>query len=229
MPDFATSQLNTTERDELLIRVRDGLGGIISGVVADYASLPSPASSYTGELWWVETASGGLLSWIGVYKYPKGIYSPNSSNVWELCPLNTKFSEDALTLVNITNWAEYFGFAFDIGEGDKLIYNKITYENKTGTQTATAPDSDGTNWAVSSAGGSELVRLKWIDLVNTWTLEPASQTYSGGDGEVYAYTYGSTVYYRFIPDTYDSTLDTFYTTFSDPTLSGVVATRGASI
>jgi len=72
-------------------------------------------------------------------------------------------------------------------------------------------------------------RLDWIDLVTTWTTEPAAQSYSGGDGEVFAYVYGGTTYYRFVPTTYDSALDIFYTTFSDPTLSGVVATRGASI
>ena len=79
----------------------------------------------------------------------------------------------------------------------------------------------------STVGSTE--RLKWVDLLNTWTTEPAVQTYSGGDGSVLAYTYGSTTYYRFIPSTYDSAQDQFFTTFSDPTLSGLVATRGNNI
>jgi len=76
---------------------------------------------------------------------------------------------------------------------------------------------------------TDTTRLKWVDLVTTWTTEPTAQTYTGGDGEVFAYVYGGTTYYRFVPTTYDSTLDIFYTTFSDPTLSGVVATRGITI
>ena len=75
----------------------------------------------------------------------------------------------------------------------------------------------------------DLSRLKWVDLVNTWTSEPVTEVYSGGDGDVLSYTYGSTVYYRFIPSTYDSSLDAFYTTYSDPTLSGLIATRGNTI
>ena len=69
----------------------------------------------------------------------------------------------------------------------------------------------------------------WTQLASTWTSAPVAQAYSGGDGEVYAYTYGSQVYYRFVPSSYDSTQDAFYTTYSNPTLSGLVATRGVSL
>ena len=69
----------------------------------------------------------------------------------------------------------------------------------------------------------------WTQLVSTWTTEPLEQAYSGGDGQVYAYTYGSQVYNRFVPSSYNSTQDAFYTTFSNPTLSGLVAVRGVSL
>lgn len=118
----------------------------ISGTVTNYASLPTPASSYTGQVWYVENPSQGNLSFLGVYKYPKGLYSPNSSNDWELIPLNVKVAEDSLMLVNITNWTEFFAYAFDVSVGDKLIYNRIIYTNLTGTMTSTAPDTDTTNW-----------------------------------------------------------------------------------
>ena len=75
----------------------------------------------------------------------------------------------------------------------------------------------------------EVERLKWIDLVTSWTVEPSSVAYSGGDGEVLEYTYGTTKYYRFIPSTYDSNEDKFYSTYSNPTLSGLIATRGVTI
>ena len=47
--------------------------------------------------------------------------------------------------------------------------------------------------------------------------------------EVFDYVYGSTTYYRFIPDPYDSTEDKFYSYFSTPIISGVIATRGVAI
>lgn len=69
----------------------------------------------------------------------------------------------------------------------------------------------------------------WTQLVSTWTTSPVLQTYSGGDGEVYAYTFGTQVYYRFVPSSYNSTQDAFYTTFNNPTLSGLVAVRGVTL
>lgn len=71
--------------------------------------------------------------------------------------------------------------------------------------------------------------LTWTDYVMRWTAEPVSLAYSGGDGEVLQYTYGTTIYYRFVPSTYDATQDSFYTTYSDPTLSGLLAIRGNNI
>jgi hypothetical protein len=101
--------------------------------------------------------------------------------------------------------------------------------------TTTAPSNDdvltwdGSNWVPQAAGGSDVTRLKWVDLVTTWTSEPTEEAYSGGDGQVFSYTYGTTTYYRFVPSTYDSTEDKFYSSYSNPTLSGLVATRGNSI
>jgi hypothetical protein len=127
--------------------------GIVSDTVSTYASLPSPASLYVGQFWLVTDNSGGLLSALGVYKYPRGIYSPNASNVWELVPINVRVAEDAVTLSNITNWAEYIGYSQDIKAGDQLRYNGTDYINQTGTQTATAPDTDTTNWLEKPSGG----------------------------------------------------------------------------
>ena len=125
-----------------------GLAGVsfVSGSVAEYADLPTPASAYTGQFWLVRDGSGGLWSAFGAYKYPKGLYYPNDSDVWEVMPFNVKVAEDSSTLVNITNWTEYFGYAQDIGIGDRLLYNAVLYRNTTGTQTSTNPASDATNW-----------------------------------------------------------------------------------
>jgi len=81
--------------------------------------------------------------------------------------------------------------------------------------------------AASLIGGGAVAT--WTELSNSWTAEPVEVAYSGGDGTVLQYTYGSTLYYRFVPDTYDSTEDKFYDTYSNPTLSDLIATRGVAI
>lgn len=121
-------------------------GSLISGTVSEYLNLPVPAIDYSGEIWFVKEGSGGLWSLFGSYKYPKGLYAVNANNEWSLIPANVKLSEDAATIVNITDWLEFVGFAFDIKVGDRLIYDKLQYENQTGLQTNTPPDTDNVNW-----------------------------------------------------------------------------------
>ena len=126
---------------------------IITGTVPTYGDLPSPASAHTGELYFVEQGSGGLLSWVPlteIYKYPKGLYSPNSSDVWEQVPMNVRVAEDALTLVNIIDWAEFYAYAFDVNAGDRIVFNGVDYQNRTGTQSSTSPDLDTANWSLLS-------------------------------------------------------------------------------
>lgn len=123
-----------------------GGSGVIAGTVATFSALPTPVGDHINELWYVTTGSGGFLSGVGVYKYPKGLYSPNvAATDWQLTPLNVKVAEDSATLINITNWTEFVSYAFDIAIGDRLIYNGIDYVNLTGTL-GTAPDTDTTNW-----------------------------------------------------------------------------------
>ena len=76
--------------------------------------------------------------------------------------------------------------------------------------------------------GDDLIGKTWGGLAVIWTEEPTLEASITG-GDVYKYTYGTTIYYRFVPDPYDSTEDKFYSSFSNPTLSGLIATRGASI
>lgn len=120
---------------------------LIQGSVSVFADLPEPATSHTGQLWYVQAGSGGLLSILGSYKYPKGLYTPNGST-WELVPFKVKVSEDSTTLVNITNWTEFYNWSFDVIEGDRLIYNNIVYANKTGAYTTTNPTQDPANWDI---------------------------------------------------------------------------------
>lgn len=68
----------------------------------------------------------------------------------------------------------------------------------------------------------------WVTLKDSWTVTPELiDTIAGGD--VYQYAYGSTIYFRLVPSPYDSTLDQFFSTFTSPNLSGLLATRGTPI
>lgn len=65
----------------------------------------------------------------------------------------------------------------------------------------------------------------WSYLATTWSLAPTlNASITGGD--VYNYTLNGVTRYRFVPTTYDATQDAFYSEFSNPTLSGLIVTRG---
>lgn len=131
----------------------------ISGSVSNFASLPV-AASHTGELWFVSTASGGIFGMF--YKYPKGLYTPNEAeDGWELVPVNVRLSEDSSTLVNITDWAQFQGFAIDISAGDRIVFSGVSYENITGN-IGSAPNSDTTNWRPLSQSTTDIAQLKAI-------------------------------------------------------------------
>ena len=126
--------------------------------VETYDDLPEPAKDYKGKLYFVMEGSGGLLSALGAYKYPRGFYSPNADGEWEHVPLKINVSEDATTLLNITDWEEFREFADNIGEGDVLLYGGILYQNRTGAMTDTPPIDDTDNWIVYGKE-KETVRL----------------------------------------------------------------------
>lgn len=116
----------------------------IRATVNTYADLPNPAE-HANELYFVSTASGsGFLSF---KKYPAGLYIPNESlTAWITAPLNIHMAEDTTTLINITNWTEFFNFSIDLRVGDRLIYNGVEYKNRTGVQTSNPPNEDPVNW-----------------------------------------------------------------------------------
>jgi hypothetical protein len=69
------------------------------------------------------------------------------------------------------------------------------------------------------------LKSSWGFYSTHWDTEPqfvANIT----NGAVYSYTYNSVTRYRFVPTTYDSTLDSFYSTFDGTTLSGLIVSRG---
>ena len=141
-----------------------GENTIIAGSVLNYAALPTPASEYTGKLYYVQTNSGGSLSVLNIYKYPKGFYSPNALDIWEQTSMNVKVAEDATTMTNIINWTEFYNYAFDIAFGDRVIFHDIVYKNISGNFSTTDPSLDITNWSVidsdSTAIGNRVTVLE---------------------------------------------------------------------
>lgn len=67
--------------------------------------------------------------------------------------------------------------------------------------------------------------LNWAFLAINWDSSPVVNASITG-GVVWTYIYNSVTRYRFVPTTYDASEDAFYTTFSSPTLSGLIVTRG---
>jgi hypothetical protein len=74
---------------------------------------------------------------------------------------------------------------------------------------------------VGGGGGSPT----WEFYALTWSTTPTFvATIAAGD--VYSYTLNSTTRYRLVPNPYDATDDAFYSTFVNPTLSGLIVARG---
>lgn len=83
--------------------------------------------------------------------------------------------------------------------------------------------NDAGIWQPVGTGGASSVT--WTYLVTTWSTAPTFVEAITG-GSVYSYTLDGTTRYRFIPDPYDSNNDAFYSTFTTPTLSGLIVSRG---
>lgn len=65
----------------------------------------------------------------------------------------------------------------------------------------------------------------WDYYVTNWSTPP-TQIASITGGVVLSYTLDGITRYRFVPSSYDPTDDAFYTTFTNPTLSGLIVARG---
>ena len=123
-------------------------------------------------------------------------------------------------------------------KGEFIFEDGVSGSNLSGTNTGdqvgdgvtiTGTGTIADPFVAVGGGGGDTYNTSWTKLVTQWTAEPVPVAYSGGDGEVLEYTYETTKYYRFIPSTYDSNEDKFYSTYSNPTLSDLIATRGVTI
>ena len=67
--------------------------------------------------------------------------------------------------------------------------------------------------------------VTYNNLLINWDAVPV-EVPTALDGSVFQYEYnGGATYYRYVPNTYVSSEDAFYSAFTDPTLSGLIARR----
>lgn len=78
---------------------------------------------------------------------------------------------------------------------------------------------------IHHTGGSSTVPKTWVDYAYNWSEEPVSLGAVTG-GEKYQYTFTDATLYRFVPDPYVVTDDSFY---NDIDLTQKVVSRGGSI
>ncbi len=158
MTDFLFKTLTNNKTVQAIALVDengDFINGMsfISGQVSVFDDLPN-ASEHNNEFWLVLENSDGFLSFLNYYKYPKGLYTSNGTE-WNIAPLNIRFSEDTLTIVNITDWSAFYNFITGISQGDRIVYLDVEYKNLTGNLTSLNPVIDVVNWqAVSGGTGS---------------------------------------------------------------------------
>lgn len=80
--------------------------------------------------------------------------------------------------------------------------------------------------AQGATGASGVSGLSWIDYVTGYAADPTlTQTIASGD--VYTYTYSNGTLYRLVPS--GAASDSFYTTFTDGTLSDLVSSKEVNI
>nr|AXS01381.1 hypothetical protein [uncultured bacterium] len=123
-------------------------GGTIFKSVAAYDDLPPPAGEHRDELYFVQTSTGGLFGFIGAYKYPRGFYAVNAEDIWEQVPISVSVSDNAFTIVNITDWAAFRDFTGTVNEKDVVLYGGVLYQNLTGGVTSDPPPDDVDNWVI---------------------------------------------------------------------------------
>ena len=73
--------------------------------------------------------------------------------------------------------------------------------------------------------GQSVAAVTWDYYAINWSTSPTLVENITG-GAVYLYVLDGVNRYRFVPTTYDPTADAFYTSYSSPTLSGLIVTRG---
>ena len=104
----------------------------------------------------------------------------------------------------------------------------VDYYSKVEKQSEITVRGDGKLLVTGGRGPVGPTSLTWSRLIMEWTVEPVFNL-DIASGGVYTYTYGTTIYYRLVPATYDPSLDAFYGAFSGGVLSSKICDRGSSL
>jgi hypothetical protein len=70
--------------------------------------------------------------------------------------------------------------------------------------------------------------LNWIDYVANWITEP-TQVGTTSEGDVYAYEYTTSTYYRLVPNEISTEQDSFYESWNGSVLSTLITSRSMNI
>jgi hypothetical protein len=147
-----------------------GEGSLFSTIVDTYYNLPT-GGSYINTFAYVKNGSGGFLSGIGLYKYPQGVYTTSDGTLWELSIIQVELSEDSTTLVNIDNWHDFLSTGVTFSIGDRVVYDKIQYQNLTGASSSNDPSIDLTNWSSEGTLGNAETVTNGVYTVGNQTID----------------------------------------------------------
>ncbi len=153
------------------------------------------------------TTSGQLLVWD-----QDNQYFDFTNNINDYLPLTGGTIDGNLTVVGTISASRYLG----VSAG--AVSDHDTLNNLQGGQV-------GEYYHLTQ---QQNLGLSWMNLATSWTLEPTLNA-TLSSGEVYEYTYGPTIYYRFVPNPYNSTQDSFYGAFNGSILSNLIISRGNPI
>lgn len=207
--------------------VKFSKGGGELEVVNNYSALPDP-TTVSGSFYWTSNSQGTkwLPGSLGGTYYPKGIYYSNGAD-WEFIEtpyqstqseVNVGTNTDTFVTPKTLKDSSQWNTKFDIPAGNSTHYLDGAGALAIFPVTYTKSETD-------DLLDSKRNLYTWEYLVLNWSSNPTINTAIIG-GDVYDYTLNGTTRYRFVPTTYDSTENAFYSNFDGVNLTDIITTRG---
>lgn len=186
-------------------KVYFGRGAFTTGL--NYSALPNGAQS--GEVAYVKESEGTqwLPSTLGGAYYPAGWY------VWD----GTVWVSDRNAIADALEAS--YQHILSSSNPHNVTATQVGLSNVDNTSDLNKPISNATQAALDEKQG-----LTWDYYVMHWDTEPTLNA-TITNGEVYNYTLDGVTRYRFVPTTYTSSGDAFYTTFDGSNLTGLIISR----
>jgi len=216
-----TAKITTILADkiEFLETVVAGITTDTLTVVPTFADLPDPVTAGLNALALVKTTTGILF----INRKRKGIYVSDGTQwlyttEFDASQLAYDNTASSLAAVNIQDAIDELDTTLDtaLQPGDNIS----TLVNDSDFQTLAEVE------ALIASAPAPTPALVWTDYATRWDTAPTLNKAITG-GQVFNYTLNGTTRFRFVPTTYDSNLDAFYSGFNNTTdvLSGLLAKR----